>query len=155
MHHIPDTAKALGDCVAKLKPGAPFLVYLYYRFDHSPGWFVALWRISDLVRRIVSPLPFPIKRLVTDIIAILVYLPIARLAKLAERLGANVSKVPLSYYRDASFRTIRNDALDRFGTRLEQRFTRDEITELMKNAGLKNIRFHEAEPYWVALGIRG
>ncbi len=155
LHHIPDTERALRDCVAKLKPGAPFLVYLYYRFDNSPGWFVAVWRISDLLRRMVSPMPFPIKRMVTDLIAVLVYWPMARAAKLAERLGADVSNVPLSYYRDAGFRTIRNDALDRFGTRLEQRFTRIEIAEMMEKAGLKNIRFREAEPYWVALGTRG
>ena len=26
LHHVPDTAKAMSDCVRKLKPGAPFLV---------------------------------------------------------------------------------------------------------------------------------
>ena len=26
LHHIPDTAAAMADCVRKLKPGAPFLV---------------------------------------------------------------------------------------------------------------------------------
>ena len=29
LHHIPDTARALRDCVAKLKAGAPLLVYIY------------------------------------------------------------------------------------------------------------------------------
>ena len=29
LHHIPDTKEALQKCVSKLKPGAPFLVYLY------------------------------------------------------------------------------------------------------------------------------
>lgn len=154
LHHIPDTERALGDCVSKLKPGAPFLVYLYYRFDNSPGWFVALWRITDIARRLICLLPFPIKRLITDLIAILVYWPLTRASKLAERLGMDVSNVPLSFYRDNDFRTLRNDALDRFGTRLEQRFTRSEISEMMKRAGLKNIRFRDAEPYWVALGTR-
>ena len=32
---------------------------------------------------------------------------------------------------------MRTDALDRFGTRLEQRFTRDEIKIMMENAGQK------------------
>lgn len=36
LHHIPDTEDGLRKCVAKLKPGAPFLLYLYYRFDNSP-----------------------------------------------------------------------------------------------------------------------
>ena len=47
---------------------------------------------------------------------------------------------------------MRTDALDRFGTRLEQRFTRSEIGEMMTAAGLDDIRFSEREPYWVACG---
>src|SRR5207253_1388585 len=39
LHHIPDTPAALRDCVRKLKPGAPFLVYLYHRFDERPWWY--------------------------------------------------------------------------------------------------------------------
>ena len=30
LHHIPDTEAAMRACVRMLKPGAPFLVYLYY-----------------------------------------------------------------------------------------------------------------------------
>ena len=38
LHHIPDTEAALQACVDLLKPGAPLLVYLYYRFDgRVPG----------------------------------------------------------------------------------------------------------------------
>ncbi len=154
LHHIPDTTQALADCVKKLKPGAPFLVYLYYRFDNRPGWFALLWRISDIMRRIISKLPFPLKRLTADLISITVYWPVARAAALLEKLGANVSGIPLAGYRKADYRTMRNDALDRFGTRLEQRFTRREITHMMKTAGLRDICFREEEPFWVALGTR-
>src|SRR5262249_25768680 len=31
LHHIPNTEKAMKQCVDKLRPGAPFLVYLYYK----------------------------------------------------------------------------------------------------------------------------
>ena len=34
LHHIPDTVAALACCARLLKPGSPFLVYLYYRFDN-------------------------------------------------------------------------------------------------------------------------
>src|SRR5262249_6329609 len=34
LHHIPDTEAGLRSCVEKIKPGAPFLLYLYYRFDN-------------------------------------------------------------------------------------------------------------------------
>ena len=39
LHHTPDPADGLRACVSALKPGAPFLLYLYYRFDNRPLWF--------------------------------------------------------------------------------------------------------------------
>jgi ubiquinone/menaquinone biosynthesis C-methylase UbiE len=154
LHHIPDTQRALVDCVAKLKPGAPLLLYLYYALDSRPPWFRALWRISDAVRAGIARLPFPARKLVTTTIAGGVYWPLAHLAEAAEKSGRNVSGWPLSAYRSLSFYTMRTDALDRFGTRLEQRFTRSQIEEMMTAAGLTDIRFSENEPYWVACGTR-
>lgn len=154
LHHIPDTQAAMRDCVKKLKIGAPFLVYLYYGFDNKPVWFRTVWQGSDLVRRGVSRLPFRLRKGLTDVIAVSVYWPLIRFAGLAERLGANVSNFPLSAYRGNSFYTMRTDALDRFGTRLEQRFTRAQIEAMMIESGLSGIRFREDTPYWVACGRR-
>jgi hypothetical protein len=47
---------------------------------------------------------------------------------------------------------MRTDALDRFGTRLERRFTREEIRSMMHAAGLDEIAFSERDPYWCAVG---
>jgi len=154
LHHVPDTVQALADGVRKLKPGAPFLLYLYYRFDGRPAWFRALWRVSDWLRLGIAKLPFSVKRLVTNGIATFVYWPLARGANLLERMGLSVRHVPLSAYRQCSFYTMRTDALDRFGTRLEQRFTRAEIRSMMEAAGLTDVRFSEREPFWVACGRR-
>jgi SAM-dependent methyltransferase len=154
LHHIPDTASALADCVRLLKPGAPFLVYLYYAFDNRPFWFRALWQASNLVRRLVSRLPGAAKNLATDAIALTVYWPLARLAWVLEKAGLPVSGIPLSFYRHSSLVTLRTDSRDRFGTPLEQRFTRSEIEAMMKAAGLEDIRFSPNEPYWCAVGRR-
>ncbi|MGI9382295.1 MAG: class I SAM-dependent methyltransferase [Methyloligellaceae bacterium] len=154
LHHVPETERGLADCVRKLKPGAPFLVYLYYRFDNRPSWFAAVWRISDVLRRGVCHLPFPIKNAVAGGIARVIYWPLARAAKVGAQHGLSTKNWPLSGYREAAFATMRNDALDRFGTRLEKRFTRAEIREMMQKAGLVEIRFHDDEPYWVAVGFR-
>ncbi|GLK69711.1 class I SAM-dependent methyltransferase [Hansschlegelia plantiphila] len=154
LHHIPDTAAALRACTKLLKPGAPFLLYLYYRFDNRPAWFRALWRASDLFRRTVSGLPDRPKSVATDALAATVYWPLARGARLAERLGADVSALPLSYYRNLSFYTMRTDSRDRFGTPLEQRFTRGEIVRMMSEAGLGDVVVSEREPYWVACGMK-
>ncbi len=154
LHHVPDTAAAIQACVALLKPGAPFLVYLYYAFDNRSLTFKLTWRLSDLLRRVVSRLPASLKHLVTDILALLVYYPLARISQLAERLHLAVSSIPLSYYRNHSFYTMRTDSRDRFGTPLEKRFTRKEISEMMETAGLTEVRFSDKAPFWCAVGVR-
>ena len=154
LHHVPDTAGGLRDCVRKLKPGAPFLLYLYYAFDNRPWWFRQVWRASDIVRRGVSRLPPAARYATSQALAAGVYWPLARAARVLERAGVDVERVPLSAYRDRSFYVMRNDALDRFGTRLEQRFTRAQMQTLMADAGLERIAFHDGVPYWTAVGYR-
>jgi SAM-dependent methyltransferase len=154
LHHIPDTTSALRACVMKLKVGAPFLLYLYYAFDNRPAWFRAVWRTSDMLRRVLSRSPFRVKVLACDIAAGLVYWPLARGARLAEKMGWPVANIPLSAYRSQSFYVMRTDALDRFGTRLEKRFTRQQMARMMEEAGLGELRFHEGPPHWVAVGTR-
>jgi SAM-dependent methyltransferase len=152
LHHIPDTEAAMRDCVRKLKPGAQFLVYLYYGFDNRPGWFRTVWKASDVVRKGVSRLPFGARKAVSTALAATVYFPLARLAGLLEGAGVNAVNLPLYSYRKSTFYSMRTDALDRFGTRLEQRFTRAQITAMMTRCGLEDIRFSDDEPYWVAVG---
>jgi SAM-dependent methyltransferase len=154
LHHIPDTAKAMRDAVRKLKPGAPFLVYLYYSFDNRPAWFRAVWKASDVGRQVISRMPFGLRKATTSAIAALVYWPLSRAATLLERAGMDVGSFPLSAYRYRSFYSLRTDALDRFGTRLEQRFSKVQIRRMMEQADLTDISFREDEPYWVACGRR-
>lgn len=154
LHHIPNPIEGIRECTKKLKKGAPFLIYLYYAFDNRPVWFRLVWKLSDVLRRGVASLPNGIKHLAAEIIALTIYFPLARLAFSAEKLGFTVSAFPLSIYRDKSFYTMRTDALDRFGTRLEHRFTRNQISEMLTESGLENIRFSEEMPFWCAVGIK-
>jgi ubiquinone/menaquinone biosynthesis C-methylase UbiE len=154
LHHVPDTASAIRSCVGMLKQGAPFLVYLYYAFDNRSLSFKLTWKCSDILRRLICRLPATLKNLMTDILAIIVYYPLARACLIAERLKVSVSYIPLSYYRNHSFYTMRTDSRDRFGTPLEKRFTKTEITEMMEAAGLENVRFSDQVPYWCAVGIK-
>lgn len=154
LHHVPDTALGIKQCVKKLKIGAPLLLYLYYRFDNRPWWFRLIWFVTDLLRRIVSKMPYKLRYFSSQIISIIIYLPLARFALFLEKLNFNVSNFPLSSYKNLSFYTMRTDALDRFGTRLEQRFTRKEIKNMMQNAGLENIEFSNSKPFWVAVGYK-
>lgn len=153
LHHIPDTEKGLQACVDKLKSGAPFLVYLYYRFDNRPAWYRLIWQTSDVLRRFVSRMPHALRFGASQILAAAIYFPLARTAKILEKAGANVKNFPLSQYRDHSYYTMQTDALDRFGTRLERRFTKDEIKTMMENCGLRDIKFSE-QAFWTAVGFK-
>jgi len=108
----------------------------------------------DIIRKIISKTPFRIKYNICNIISIIIYYPLARLSFLLEKVGVNVRNIPLSSYRNKSFYTMRTDSLDRFGTRIEQRFTKEQIKIMMNNAGLENIRFSNIAPYWCAIGYR-
>ncbi len=154
LHHVPDTQAALCTIFSKLRPGAPFLVYLYYAFDNRPWYYRQLWRLSDVVRRAVSALPFRLRWTISQMIAVLVYLPFARSAWLLDRCGCLPRSFPLSYYRDKPFYVLRTDALDRFGTRLEQRFTRIQITDMLQRAGFERLTFSDRAPFHTVVCYR-
>ena len=154
LHHLPDTGAALSTATRKLKPGGLFLLYLYYALDNrGPGYKLA-FHISNVVRRVVSRLPGKLKEWVCEAIALMVYFPLAGLARVVRTVFGErlFEKVPLHYYADKSGWVMRNDALDRFGTPVEHRFTREAISDMMKNAGLDDVKFSEAAPYWHAVG---
>jgi ubiquinone/menaquinone biosynthesis C-methylase UbiE len=151
---IPDTPAAIASCVRKLKKGAPFLAYIYYRFDNRPWWYGKLWQASEVLRYGISRSPLPMRYAFSQVMAASVYLPLSRTARALEKLGVDVANFPLSFYRDKDFYFMRNDALDRFGTTLEKRYTRDEIRSMMEQAGLENISFNERAPYWCSIGYR-
>ena len=153
-HHIPDTERAMAACTAKLKPGAPFLVYLYHDLGDRRWYQRCLLRAVTAVRFVVARLPSKTRWLVTDVLAVVVYWPLARVARLVERSGRDPSFLPLFQYRDRSFYVMRNDALDRFGTRLEKRYSKEEVRDLLEGAGLENVVFSEGPPWWVAVAWR-
>ena len=95
LHHIPDTEKAIEACVKLLKPGAPFLIYIYYFFEDRPLWYKYLWLFSNIFRKIISKLPRRLKNFSSDFIALTIYLPLAKLSKFLENKSLPVKKNPL------------------------------------------------------------
>ena len=154
LHHVPDTAAAITAIASKLKKGAPFLIYLYYALDNRPWWYRAIWRTSNVFRVVISRLPAGLRLLISQIIAAMIYWPLARLAAIIERCGLSPAGLPLESYRNRAFYVMRTDAYDRFCTRLEQRFTRHQIGQLLKDGGFDELRFSEQVPYWCAVGTK-
>ena len=155
LHHIPDTTKALNDCVKKLKKDGYFLLYLYYNLDNKPYYFKIIFYLSNLIRLVVSRMPATIKKGFCAFLAIIIYMPFVLLCRFLKLVGVKKrtrQNIPLQVYEDQSFYVIRNDSLDRFGTPLEQRFSRKQIQTMMEQAGLTDILFSEKTPYWHAIG---
>lgn len=154
LHHIPDTNAAMQSCVSKLKEKGFFLVYLYYNLDNRGGIFRFLFKVSNFFRKIISKFPSRIKRVTCDVIAFFIYMPFIVVSRIVSFIGLKklVKHIPLSYYRDKSIRIIRNDSLDRFGTPLEQRFSKKQIIRMMNNCGLGNIVVSNNEPFWHVIG---
>jgi hypothetical protein len=99
-------------------------------------------------------MPPALKKICCDILALIAYMPFVLLAKLFFKLGFTkfAEKIPLSAYANKDFYIIRNDSLDRFGTKLEHRFTKAEIENMMKEAGLSDIKFGNHSAFWHAVG---
>lgn len=154
LHHVPNTAEAIASCVSLLKPGAPFLLYLYYKFDNKPSWYQSLWQLSNYIRLFVSRLPSGLKQIITDSIALSIYWPLSRSSRILEMCGIPVENIPLSYYRHSSIYTLRTDSRDRFGTPLEQRFTLKEILTMCTKAGLTDLNYSNRRPYWCVVGFK-
>ena len=151
--HVPDTAQAIRDVAAQLKFEAPFLVYLYYAFDNRTAVYRTFWRISDAGRLLLCRAPYPLQISAATVIACLIYWPLARMAAAREvrpaaaLMAAQILPPPLLY-------VMRTDNFDKFCTRLEKRFTRAQITDMLRVAGFEDIRFSDTEPFWVALAFK-
>jgi 2-polyprenyl-3-methyl-5-hydroxy-6-metoxy-1,4-benzoquinol methylase len=156
LHHVPETEAALGAICRTIKPGGGVLLYLYYALETRPSWYRALFGVADVIRRALSSAPHGVTRLVATAIAGVVYWPLARSSRLFRRAGlvAIADALPLAFYADLSFRTMRNDSLDRFGTSLEKRYTAAELIRMMAAAGLREVRVSPAAPFWHATGRR-
>jgi len=150
LHHIPDTGLAIKEVARRIKPGGAFLCYLYYNLENKPTFYKLIFKAVNAVRKVISGLPQRIKQIVTSAIAALIYWPLARLSKIIGKFGINTSNIPLHHYADMPFVMLANDALDRFGTTLEQRFSKGEITEMLRaaNFDISTLKFSNIEPFW-------
>jgi ubiquinone/menaquinone biosynthesis C-methylase UbiE len=145
LHHIPDTAEGVKKIFEKIKPNGFFLLYLYYSLDSRGILYKTLFKASNSIRWVVSKLPQALKMVVCDLIALFVYLPLVTFSRIVKYLGGTeiYNKLPLAYYENKNFTIMRNDSLDRFGTPLEQRFSKIEINKMIEDAGFVDITFSD------------
>ncbi len=145
LHHLPTPAL---DEVRALAPLAPtLLIFLYYALDNRPrAWRIALSLVTRL-RLAAAGVRNPRARsLITWAALLFLYLPLIGLGK-ALRPAGLARYVPLyEFYHDKSLPRIRQDVYDRFFTRIEQRYRRDEILSLRDR--FREVLVSENLPYW-------
>ena len=125
LHHLPDTQSALNHCAQKLKPAAPFLLYLYYAFDNRPLWYRAL--LEGQRRRSSNDQPPTFRASAAhfrQLIALFYIGPSPGLARIFEKRSWAGLVAAIIFYRRSSFYIMRNDALDRFATKLGEKIHR-------------------------------
>ena len=154
LHHIPNTQQAMIDCVKKVKKGGYFYCYLYHNLETMNWFFRFLFAMSEVLRKIICRLPSAIKKYVCDFLAIVIYMPFVLWVRFLVLIGLRnlARKMPLSSYNNKSFFIIRNDALDKFGTKLEQRFSRKQVQEMMEKCGLENVVISDGTPLYHSVG---
>ena len=94
------------------------------------------------------------KKLVCDFIAFTIYFPLSRFANFLSKQNINSENIPLSDYKNKPIYQLRNDALDRFGTRLEKRFSKSKIKHLLEKNNFNKISFSDEMPYWCCLAYK-
>ena len=150
LHHIPDTDLAIKNVASKIKGDGVFLCYLYYKLENKPLYYRGMFWTSNSLRWVISRLPYRLRRFLARIIARLIYLPLVHLAKLIGKTGRDIANFPLHHYANMPFVMLHVDALDRFTTSLEHRFSKSEIGNTLQAADFdtSTLNFSESEPFW-------
>ena len=96
-------------------------------------------------------MPFKIKKIVTYFIALIIYYPLSKIAKIFDRLGFNVNNFPLSYYRTKIFILWLLTHWIDLAQSLKKDLQKKRVEKMLLDAGFVDIKFSKNTPYWVAL----
>lgn len=156
LHHIEKTEESIAEINRILKNNGIFLFYFYYNLDNRSLTFKCIFSIVNIMRKCICKFPPFFKKITCDFLALFIYFPCVILAKIAKLIfGEKIAaKIPLSSYRNKNFYIMRNDCLDRFGTPLEKRYSKEQITKLLKDNGFKDVIFSNNIPYWHGYAIK-
>lgn len=153
LHHLPDPEAAFQNLLRYLKPGGEIQIYLYWSPEGQPIKR-ALLTIITVARQGTTRLPHKVVYALAFPVALAAFgffvWPYQLLKKIPafERLA---ERMPMKQYADFPFRVCVNDQLDRFSAPIENRYTRKEVEDWLRRAGLEDCQV-EASYGWVATG---
>ncbi|MBF0293067.1 MAG: class I SAM-dependent methyltransferase [Nitrospinae bacterium] len=145
LHHLP--SPALSEIRALARFASKILVYLYYALDNRPAHYRIIFQVATVIRQAVCRIRSQaFRRFFTWMVAVFAYKPLALFGSALAPLGLQ-SHVPLyDFYHGKSMERIRQDVYDRFFTRIEQRFSREQIRGLEDS--FSSVTISENIPYW-------
>jgi len=145
LHHIPDSA--LEEVRSLKKYASQILIYLYYALDNRPFYFKVLNKFVTRLRlRTASVRNSHFRNLFSWAGVLLIYYPFIILGSILRPLGRS-HFIPLyESYHGKTLERVRQDVYDRFFTRIEQRFTREEIMTLKDT--FSHVIISNQLPYW-------
>ncbi len=145
LHHLPKPAL---EAVRELHRRAPrLLCYLYYALDNRPFYFRTLLAIVTRLRLTVSAIRSPeFRNVFTWLVTVALYMPLVALGRSLRKSGRGWHVPLYETYVGKSLERIRQDAYDRFFTRIEQRHSRREILALTDIFSKVTVSDHI--PYW-------
>ena len=145
LHHLPTPALQEVRMLSRYTP--QLLIYLYYALDNRAMHFRMLLAAATLLRGLLSRIHGALARkLITELLMWMAYLPCIALGHLLAPLGLG-RYVPLyEGYHGKSLSRIRQDVYDHFFTRIEQRFSRQQILQMTDT--FQEIVISDGIPYW-------
>ena len=129
VHHLPTHGLEVVRGLKRLAPN--LLVYVYSALDGRPFHYRLILGPVNVIRRLLCHLKSePLRVVLTWFLTVVFYFPLIAIGYCFRPFGLS-RYVPLfDFYHGKSVRRIRQDAYDRFFTRIEQRFDRQEISAL-------------------------
>jgi SAM-dependent methyltransferase len=153
LHHLPDPESAFQNLLSYLKPGGEIQIYLYWKPEGQPikrGLLAFVGLARQVTRRLphsfIYALAFP-----AAVAAYIFFVWPFRILKRIPILTNFAEKLPMKQYASFPFRVCVNDQLDRFSAPIENRYTRQEVTDWLNRAGLEAIDTQPAFG-WVGSG---
>ena len=139
LHHLPDPEGGFRSLLRHLKPGGEIRIYLYWRPEGQPIKR-GLLAIATALRRLTTRLPYPAVHALsypTALLAFGVFVWPYRLMRRLPGLKSLAERIPMKQYANYPFRVCVNDQFDRLSAPIENRYSRSEVEEWLRRAGLE------------------
>jgi SAM-dependent methyltransferase len=137
LHHIADTESAARTLLKKVKPGGRLRIYLYWKRYGVSG---VILRGVNMLRAVTTRMPFPMLKALCWVLSAGLWLTVVMAYRAMSAFGhRRHEKWPLAVYARYPFNVLYNDQFDRFSAPIEQRWSKQEVRDLMGRLGLSEV----------------